>query len=69
MSKKETKSRIYHVKTDFIFSGEFQVKAKSRRGAKEIVKEHCSMVGNIHSHLPYPDVDWEFPSYPEKKVR
>jgi hypothetical protein len=57
----------YAVKTRFIFSGTFFVKANSKEQAKEYVEKHCGLVigGNIHSTLPYDEIDWDFPVHPD----
>jgi hypothetical protein len=61
----------FKVKTQFIFTGEFTVKADNRQQAKEYVDKHCGLVigGDIHSSLPYEDVEWNFPVHPEKKIK
>lgn len=59
----------YAVRTKFVFSGTFYVEAESRAQAKEDVTQHCGLVlGDIHSSLPYEDVDWEFPVHPDKHI-
>ena len=62
--------KTYKVKTQFIFSGHFNIQAKSKQQAKEFVLKHCGLVigGDIHSSLPSDMVDWEFKVHPTKKV-
>lgn len=62
--------KTFIVETQFTFSGTFEVKAKNKQEAIELVEKHCGLVlgGNIHSSLPDEDIDWEFPVHPEKKV-
>lgn len=54
----------------FIFEGEFEVKAENRAEAEEYVQKHCGLVigGNIHSTLPDEDVTWDFPVHPDKVI-
>ena len=63
-------SKSYKVRTKFIFTGEFIVKAESKEQAKEYVEKHCGLVlgGDIHSSLPDEDVNWDFKQHPEKIV-
>jgi hypothetical protein len=60
----------YGVKTRFIFTGTFFVRAESKAGAKRLVEESCGLVlgGDPHASLPSSDVDWDFPLHPEKKT-
>jgi hypothetical protein len=60
----------YGVKTRFIFTETFFVKAESEAGAKRLVEESCGLVlgGNPHSSLPPSDVEWDFPLHPEKET-
>jgi hypothetical protein len=62
--------RNYAVKTRFVFSGVFYVKAGSKAEAKEYVEKHCGLVigGDIHSTLSDEDVNWDFPVHPDKVV-
>jgi hypothetical protein len=57
----------YAVKTRFVFGGTFYVEAEDKAQAREYVEKHCGLVlgGNIHSSLPYEDVDWHFLIHPE----
>ena len=54
----------------FQFSGEFEIEANSPKQAQEFAEKHCGLVigGDIHSSLPYEDVDWVFPTHPEKII-
>jgi hypothetical protein len=60
----------YRVKTRFIFTGAFFVRAESKAGAKRLVEENCGLVlgGTPYSSLPESDVDWDFPVHPEKET-
>ena len=60
----------YAVKTGFIFTGTFFVKAENKAGAKEAVEKHCGLIigGAIHSSLPVEDVDWDFPIHPAQVI-
>jgi hypothetical protein len=60
----------YQVKTRFIFTGTFFVRADSKAEAKRLVEENCGLVlgGTIHSSLPAEDVNWDFPVHPEKET-
>jgi hypothetical protein len=60
----------YAVKTRFVFDGTFYVEAENKAQAKEDEEQHCGLIlgGNIHSSLPYEDVDWHFPIHPEKVI-
>jgi hypothetical protein len=62
--------REYAVKTRFIFTGTFYIKAKNKEEAKEFVDKHCGLVLNrgLHSTLPDETADWDFPVHPEKTV-
>lgn len=63
--------KTYNVETAFTFTGTFEVKAKSKAEAIEMVEKHCGLVigGNIHTSLPDEVVkDWNFPVHPDKKV-
>lgn len=62
--------KTYSVETTFTFRGTFDVKAKSKLEAIEMIEKHCGLVigGDIHSSLPDEDVTWDFPTHPEKKV-
>jgi hypothetical protein len=62
--------KTFTVKTRFIFTGTFFVKAGSKAAAKRLVEESCGMVsgGTIHASLPVEDADWEFPVHPEKET-
>lgn len=62
--------KTYKVKTKFIFSGHFNIKAESEQHAKELVLEHCGLVlgSSIHCSLPDDIVNWEFKTHPKKKV-
>jgi hypothetical protein len=61
---------IYSVKTRFIFTGTFLVRAESKAEAKNLVEENCGLVlgEGPHSSLPSSGVDWDFPVHPEKET-
>ena len=63
--------QIFTVKTDFIFSGNFKVKARDVNEAIKIVENDCGLVlgGDIHSSLSEETVKWEFDMHPEKKIK
>lgn len=65
-----SKKQVYDIPTKFIFSGTFRVKAESQEQAEEYVREHCGLTlgRDIHTTLPYDDVDWEFDVHSEKLV-
>jgi hypothetical protein len=60
----------YRVKTRFIFTGAFFVRAENKKEAKRLVEENCGLIlgGGPHSSLPSSDADWDFPLHPEKKT-
>lgn len=62
--------KTFNVPCKFIFDGDFIVKAKSHREAREFVEKHCGFVigGNIHSTLPGEDIDWDYNIHPDKKI-
>jgi hypothetical protein len=62
--------RNYAVKTRFVFTSTFFVRAGNKAEAEEYVENHCGLVlgGGIHSTLPDDTVDWDFPMHPEKAI-
>jgi hypothetical protein len=60
----------YRVKTRFIFTGTFCVRAESKAKAKRLVEESCGLVlgGTPQSSLPESEVYWDFPVHPEKET-
>jgi len=62
--------RNFRIKTQFIFTGYFDIKAESKAQAIEYIGKHCGLVigGDIHSTLPSEDIDWEFDVHPIKKI-
>jgi hypothetical protein len=60
----------YQVKTRFIFTGTFFVRADSKTEAKKLVEENCGLAlgGSPHSSLSETDVDWDFPVHPAKET-
>jgi hypothetical protein len=62
--------KTFAVKTRFIFSGKFFVVAESKEQAAEYVDKHCGLVigGDIHSTLPFDEVDWDFPVHPDTAI-
>lgn len=65
MSKK-----TYIVKCKYIFEGEYFVKARDKKQAKEYVDKHCGLVigGNLHTSLPDDEIDWKFNVHPTQKI-
>ncbi|MDR0475221.1 MAG: hypothetical protein LBH43_16300 [Treponema sp.] len=63
-------TRKYAVRTHFVFSGTFFIKAGNKGEAEEQVKNHCGLVlgGGIHSTLPDDMADWDFPVHPIKTI-
>ena len=63
--------KTYAVKTQFIFSGTFYVKAVSELEAGKTVQNNCCLVlgGNIHTSLPYGEADWDFPVHRIKRLQ
>lgn len=63
-------SKVYKVKTRFVFEGFFKVKVESKKEARELVQNNCGMVmgGGIQSTLDDDDVDWDFSCHPDKKI-
>lgn len=59
----------YSIKTKFIFEGEFYIIADSKGQAKEYVRKHCGLVGDIHTTLPDEICDWEFNVHPDKIIK
>jgi hypothetical protein len=64
------KRKTFTVRTQFIFEGDFKIKAENEAQAEEYVRKHCGLVigGDIHSSLPDEDIDWDFAVHPEKEV-
>ena len=62
--------KVYKVKTRFVFEGVFEVKAESKKEARELVLNNCGMVmgSGIQSTLEDDDVDWNFSCHPDKKI-
>lgn len=60
----------YIVKTRYVFSGVFEIKADSRDQARDIVMNDCGLVmgGDIHTTLDDEEVDWDFNIHPETKI-
>ena len=58
------------MKTRFVFSGVFEIKADSRDQARDIVMNDCGLVmgSDIHTTLDDEEVDWDFNIHPEKKI-
>jgi hypothetical protein len=63
--------RKYKVKTQFIFEGEFEVLAENQEEANRMVEEDCGLVlgGDIHTTLNDEDVNWNFNTHPNKKIK
>ncbi len=64
------KTSTYISKVQFVFEGEFRIRACSPLEAREQIEKHCDLVleGAIHTSLPNKQVSWEFPQHPEKKI-
>jgi hypothetical protein len=62
--------KTFTVKTRFIFTGKFFITAETKEEAAENVKDHCGLVigGDIHSTLPYDEVDWDFLTHPNTEI-
>ena len=60
----------FRVRTEYIFSGFFDIEAENAAQAREYVEKHCGLVigGDIHSTLPDDEVNWEFPVHPDTKI-
>lgn len=65
-----SRKRVYNIPTEFRFVGVFKVRAQSSEEAIERVEKCCGMVtrGGVHSSLPDADVEWDFPTHPQKTV-
>jgi hypothetical protein len=66
--KGEISMKEYKIKTQFMFEGNFYIKANDKIQAKEYVEKHCGLTlcSSIHSTLPDDIVDWDFPVHPKK---
>ncbi|MGP1622134.1 hypothetical protein [Prevotella koreensis] len=64
------KKRVYRIRTQYIFEGEFEVVAESREDARQKVIQDCGMVmgGSIHSTLPDEEINWAFSTHPEVRT-
>ena len=63
--------KTYAVKTQFIFSGTFYIKAETEADAKRRVQNDCGLVlgGNIHTAcLSEDEADWDFLTHPVQKI-
>lgn len=60
----------FRVRTEYIFSGFFDIEAENAAQAREYVEKHCGLVigSDIHSSLPDDEVNWEFPVHPDTKI-
>ncbi len=63
----------FRVPVTYTFEGVFYIKAESAEQAETYARRHCGMVldrdgGDIHSTLPYNDVEWDFPVHPKEVV-
>lgn len=63
-------TKVYKVKTRFVFEGVFEVKASSRAEAQEMVMNNCGMVlhSGIQTTLEDDVIDWNFSCHPDKKI-
>ena len=64
------KKKVYRVRTQYIFDGEFDVVAESKEDAQKKVLQNCGLVmgGNIHSTLPDDEINWAFDRHPNKRI-
>ncbi len=62
---------FFPVRVQYIFEGTYVIKAESQKEANELAKTQCGLVmgGGIHSSLPEEDIDWEFDTHPDIKIR
>ena len=61
----------FTVETRFTFNGTFEVNAKNKQEAIEMVEKHCGLClgGDIHTSLPDEIIpNWDFKVHPDKKV-
>ena len=60
----------FRVRTEYIFTGFFDIEAENAAQAREYVEKHCGLVigSDIHSTLPDDEVNWEFPVHPDTKI-
>lgn len=62
--------KTYKVKTEFVFRGEFYVKAMDKDEAIQTVKEDLGMtMGEITTGIADNSLDWDFDMIPEKKIK
>ncbi|MDD3063212.1 MAG: hypothetical protein PHX50_10350 [Massilibacteroides sp.] len=65
-------TKVYKVKTRFVFEGVFEVKASSRVEARQMVQDNCGMVLHsgigIQTTLKDDVIDWNFSCHPDKKI-
>jgi len=60
---------LFTVKTEFIFTGNFSIRASTQKEANELALKQCGMnSGEIHSTLDDKDVNWNFDMTPEQKI-
>ena len=73
------KKKVYRVRTQYIFDGEFDVVAESKEDAQKKVLQNCGLVmgGNIHSTLPDDEINfssnalnnsWALDRHPNKRI-
>ena len=64
------KKKVYRVRTQYIFDGEFDVVAESKEDAQKKVLQNCGLVmgGNIHSTSPDDEINWAFDRHPNKRI-
>ena len=64
------KKKVYRVRTQYIFDGEFDVVAESKEDAQKKVLQNCGLVmgGNIHRTLPDDEINWAFDRHPNKRI-
>lgn len=58
----------FKIRTQFIFDGDFFVKAKNGKEAIEKVENHCGLTLGSDIHSALIDVDWDFDMHPKKRI-
>ena len=64
------KKKVYRVRTQYIFDGEFDVVAESKEDAQKKVLQNCGLVmgGSIHSTLLDDEINWAFDRHPNRRI-
>lgn len=60
----------FEIECSFIFRGKFFIKADNLEEAYRKVEEDCAMTmsSGIHTTLDDDEVNWDFPSHPDKNI-